>query len=247
MKGAQGLLLSLGLGLAGAVCNWMYLERLAGKTERVSFIGIRSDAQINIGDVLRQDQLVKVDIPRSAIGNLEQVAPKWSDLELVLNTPSTRSFRGGELVLQQDILTPAAKDLNEKLGKDEVAIWIPVDMRTFNSSRVNPDDEVSFVLPRAGGSMIPFGMNENLAQLPTPPVLSNSEIVGPFRILEIGNRTGRPEVQRASGVRQTIDSSITVVAKLENGHLDARSERITEYMRSSKSQGLQVILHPKAR
>ena len=71
--------------------------------------------------------------------------------------------------------------------------------------------------------------------------------MGPFRILEIGNRTGRPEVQRASGVRQTIDSSITIVAKLKKGQLDTNEERITEYMRSSKSQGLQVILHPKNR
>lgn len=242
MKGVQGLLLSLGLGLAGAVCNWMYLERLAGKEARISFIAIRADAQINIGDTIREDHLVKIDIPRSAVGNLEQVAPRWDGRELVIGWPSSRSYRGGELVLQQDIRTPAAKDLNEKIGKNEVALWIPVDMRTFNSSRVNPDDEVSFLLPRTGGPVM-ASAEEGAA----PQVASNNEIVGPFRILEIGNRTGRPEVQRASGTRQTIDSSITIVAKLENGHLDAKTERITEYMRSSKSQGLQVILHPKNR
>lgn len=242
MKGIQGLLLSLGLGLAGAVCNWMYLERLAGKEARVSFIAIKADAQINIGDTLREDQLVRIDIPSSAIGNLDQVAPRWGDRMLVVGWPSNRSYRGGELVLQQDIRTPAAKDLNEKIGKNEVALWIPVDMRTFNSARVNPDDEISFLLPKQGGpTMAP------VAEGTTAAVASSSDIVGPFRILEIGNRTGRPEVQRASGVRQTIDSSITIVAKLENGHLDAKTERITEYMRSSKSQGLQAILHPKNR
>lgn len=242
MKGVQGLLLSLGLGLAGAVCNWFYLERLAGKEARFSFIAIKSDVQINIGDILRRDQLVRIDIPRSAVGNLDQVAPRWSDLEWIEGMPSTRNYRGGELVLQQDIRTPAVKDLNEKIGKSEVALWIPVDTRTFNSSRVNPDDEVSFVLPRvASATPTPLGENDS------PPPTVNSEIVGPFRILEIGNRTGRPEVQRASGARQSIDNSITVVAKLENGHLDAKTERITEYMRSTKSQGLQVILHPKNR
>jgi Flp pilus assembly protein CpaB len=241
MKGVQGLLLALGLGLAGAICNWFYLERLAGRQERVSFIGIKAEVQINIGDVLREDQLVKIDIPRSAVGNLEQVAPRWKDLDYVVGWPSTRSFRGGELVLQQDIRTPGTKDLNEKIGKTEVALWIPIDARTFNSSRVNPNDEVSFILPRTGGpTTAPVAENE------TPSVTSNSEIVGPFRILEIGNRTGRPEVQRAAGNRQAIESSITVVAKLENGHLDAKSEKITEYMRSTKSQGLQVILHAKS-
>jgi hypothetical protein len=243
MKGVQGILLSLGLGLAGAVCNWMYLERLAGREARVSFIAIKADQQINVGDILREDHLVRIDIPRSAAGNLDQVAPHWSDLKLVVGWPSNRSYRGGELVLEQDIRTPGAKDLNEKIGKNEVAIWIPIDLRTFNSARVNPDDEVSFILPRAGGGLVGAPGGEE-----TPTVASaNSEIVGPFRILEIGNRTGRPEVQRASGVRQTIDSSITIVAKLENGHLDAKTERVTEYMRTSKSQGLQVMLHPKTR
>lgn len=242
MKGVQGLLLSLGLGLAGAVCNWLYLERLAGKEARVSFIAIRADVQINIGDTLREDQLVKIDIPRSAVGNLEQVAPRWSDLKLVVGWPSTRSYRGGELVLQQDIRTPGAKDLNEKLGKNEVALWIPVDMRTFNSSRVNPDDEVSFILPRVALEA-PAQPDENASAR----VNSSNEIVGPFRILEIGNRTGRPEVQRASGARQVSEGSITIVARLESGHLDAKSERVTDFMRATKSQGLQVILHPKNR
>jgi Flp pilus assembly protein CpaB len=243
MKGVQGILLSIGLGLAGAVCNWMYLERLAGREARVSFIGVRADAQINVGETLREDQLVPINIPKSAVGNLEQVAPQWKDLPLVKGMPSARSFRGGELVMQQDIRTPGAKDLNEKIGKNEVALWIPIDMRTFNSARVNPDDEVSFLLPRLGGP----GMATDETQNQSPSIASSSDIVGPFRILEIGNRTGRPEVQRASGVRQTTDSSITIVAQLEKGHLDAKTERITEYMRSSKSQGLQVILHPKNR
>ena len=244
MKGVQGILLTIGLGLAGAVCNWMYLERLAGREAKLSFIGIRSDVQINVGDTLREDQLVKIDIPKSAVGNLEQVATLWSDIKVVSGWPSNRSFRGGELVLHQDIKTPGAKDLNEKLGKNEVALWIPIDMRTFNSARVNPGDEVSFILPKTGGLTMAPGTGD---QGGTTSVSANSDIVGPFQILEIGNRTGRPEVQRASGVRQTIDSSITIVAKLEKGQLDTKSERITEYMRSSKSQGLQVILHPKIR
>lgn len=241
MKGVQGILISIGLGLAGAICNWMYLERLAGKEAKVSFIAIKSDVQLNVGDILREDHLVRIDIPRSAVGNLEQVAPRYDKRVLVIGFPTTRSFQGGELVLGQDIRTPATKDLNEKLGANEVALWIPVDTRTFNSSRVNPDDEISFVLPRAGGTMSSGGEEG------APVATSSSEIVGPFRILEIGNRTGRPEVQRASGVRQAVDSSITIVAKLEKGHLDAKTERVTEYMRSTKSQGLQVIVHPKAK
>lgn len=240
MKGVQGLLLSLGLGLAGAVCNWFYLDRLAGKAAKVSFIGIRADAQINVGDTLLDSHLVKIDIPGNAVGNLDQVAPHWKDLPLVAGWPSNRSYRGGELVLQQDIRTPGAKDLNDKLGQDEVAVWIPIDTRTFNSMRVNPDDEVSFILPRSavgGSSPTPIGGPPNAS--------ANSDIVGTFRILELGSRTGRPEVQKAAGTRQANENVIAIVAKFAEGRLDLKAERVTEYMRSTKSQGLQVILHPK--
>jgi len=240
MKGVQGLLLSLGLGLAGAVCNWFYLERLAGREAKVSFIGIKADAQINVGDTLLQSHLIKVDIPKSAVGNLNQVAPLWSDLNLVVGQPSTRSYRGGELMMQQDTRSPGSKDLNDKLGKDEVAIWIPIDTRTFNSMRVNPDDEVSFLLPNSAiGGPSPTPANGQ------PRGSANSDIVGTFRILELGNRTGRPEVQKAAGARQANENVIAIVAKFTGGRLDAKAERVTEYMRSTKSQGLQVILHPK--
>ena len=246
MKGVQGILLSIGLGLAGAVCNWMYLERLAGKEAKVSFIAIRTDLSkpVNAGDILLEEHLVRINIPRSAVGNLEQVAPRYEEMKLIVGFPTTRSFQGGELVLGQDIRTPATKDLNEKLGVNEVALWIPVDANTFNSSRVNPDDEISFILPRVGGAIAMPGGGEGGG---TPTVASSSEIVGPFRILEIGNRTGRPEVQRQSAGRQDNSRSITIVAKMEKGHLDAKTERVTEYMRSTKSQGLQVIVHPKAK
>lgn len=240
MKGVQGLLLSLGLGLAGAVCNWFYLERLAGKEAKMSFIGIKADAQINVGDTLLASHLVKVDIPKSAVGNLDQVAPPWGSLSLVVGQPSTRSYRGGELVMQQDVRSPGSKDLNDKLGKDEVAIWIPIDTRTFNSMRVNPDDEVSFLLPNSalgGPSPTPLGGQPNRS--------AHSDIVGTFRILELGNRTGRPEVQKAAGARQANENVIAIVAKFTGGHLDEKAERVTEYMRATKSQGLQVILHPK--
>lgn len=240
MKGVQGLLLSLGLGLAGAVCNWFYLERLAGKEAKVSFIGIKADAQVNIGDPLLDSHLVKVDIPKSAVGNLDQVAPLWGLKSTVAGQTTSRSYRGGELVLMQDLRTPGAKDLNDKLGKEEVAVWLPIDSRTFNSMRVNPDDEVTFVLPRVGmGGASPTPISNQGGGA------ANNDYVGPFRILELGSRTGRPEVQKAAGSRQGNENVLAIVAKFTGGHLEPKAERVVEYLRASKSQGLQVILHPK--
>ncbi len=253
MKGIQGILIAIGLGLAGTILSWFYLERLAGREAKVVFIGIKPSAAINVGDVIRAEHLAPIEIPRSRVGNLESVAPLWEYRSTVVGLPSTRTFQGGEIVLQQDLRSPGMRDLNDKLGKNEVAVWLPVDPRTFNAARVNPDDEVSFVVPRAGlpNSPTPVGTA-------APPSTSdNSEIIGPFRILEIGTRTGRTEVYRATGGRTANEATITVVAKLVGGQVDPMTgqlrggtlepvaERILEVIRQTKSQGLQVLLHPK--
>lgn len=253
MKGVQGILIAIGLGLAGTILSWFYLERLAGREAKVVFIGIKPSAAINVGDVIRNEHLTQIEIPKSRVGNLESVAPLWEYRNTVIGLPSTRTFQGGEIVLQQDLRSPGMRDLNDKLGKNEVAIWLPVDPRTFNASRVNPDDEVSFVVPRAG---LPAGPTP-VGAPPTPAAQGPSEIIGPFRILEIGSRTGRTEVYRAQGGRTANEATITVVAKLIGGQVDPATgefrggtleplaERILEVIRQTKSQGLQVILHPK--
>lgn len=246
MKGIPGIVLALGLGLAGAVLSWFYLEGLAGSDSRVGLIGIRSGVQLNPGETINADHLVRVDIPRAAVGNLEQVAVLWDYQSTVVGQTSSRSYRGGEIVLSQDLRTPGQRELNEKLGPEEVALWLPVDPRTFNPSRVNPDDEISFLIPRVAvgnlGTLAPIPETE-----PVPGGHSGSELVGPFRILEIGNRTGRNDVYRAAGGRGGNETAITVVAKLAGGRLEPKAERITEYLRGSRSQGLQVLLHPKRR
>jgi len=243
MKGVPGILIAVGLGIAGAICNWFYLERLAGQEAKEQFIGIKAGTQLNAGEVIRAEHVIPVGIPKSSLGNLDQVAPLWKFRDAVIGLPTNRSFRGGELVLQDDVKTPAQRDLNEKLGPDEVAIWIPVDPRTFNPSRVNPEDEVSFIVPRsAPNSPPPIDENEPAGNVQSG---GTSEIIGPFRILEIGSRTGRPEVQKAAGARGGNETSITVVAKMVGGKLEAKAQRITDIVRTTRSQGLQVMLHPK--
>ncbi len=253
MKGLQGIMIAAGLGLAGTLLSWFYLERLAGREAKVAFIGIQNNAQINVGDMIRAADLVAIEIPRSRVGNLETIAPLWEYRSTIIDQPSTRTFTGGEILLHQDIRSPGMRDLNTKLGKNEVAVWLPVDPRTFNASRVNPDDEVSFVVPRSGGASNPTPIGDGPASSPR----GASEIIGPFRILEIGSRTGRTEVHRSAGGRTQAESTITIVAKLIGGQADASTgtykggtlepvaERILEVIRQTKSQGLQVILHPK--
>jgi hypothetical protein len=50
MKGVPGLLIAVGLGIAGAFCNWMYLAAKGHDLDMVDFIGISENAKINPGD-----------------------------------------------------------------------------------------------------------------------------------------------------------------------------------------------------
>ncbi len=243
MKGIPGIIVAVGLGLIGALCNWFYLDRLAGKEAKEQFIGIKAGVQLNSGDPIKEEHLIAVGIPRSNLGNLEQVAPKWSAYKSVIGQPTVRTYRGGEIVTFDDLTTPGQRDLSDKLGPDEVAMWLPVDPRSFSSARVNPDDEVMFIAPRAGADS-PTPIPED-TPVGVPSGTGTSEVIGPFRILEIGTRTGRPEIQRAAGLRSGNESSITVTAKLLNGRLEPKAERLTDIIRQTRSQGLQVLLLPK--
>ncbi len=243
MKGIPGIIVAVGLGLIGALCNWFYLDRLAGKEAKEQFIGIKAGVQLNSGDPIKEEHLVPIGIPRSNLGNLDQVAPRWSAYKSVIGFPTIRTFRGGEIVLFDDLTTPGQRDLSDKLGPDEVAMWLPVDPRSFSAARVNPDDEVMFIAPRSGTDS-PTPIPED-SPVGVPSGSGTSEVIGPFRILEIGTRTGRPEIQKAAGLRSGNESSLTVTAKLVNGRLEPKAERLTDIIRQTRSQGLQVLLLPK--
>ena len=53
MKNAPGFVLALGLGLIGAVVNWVYLAQKARLLEHVDFIGIAENVKLSPGDRFR--------------------------------------------------------------------------------------------------------------------------------------------------------------------------------------------------
>lgn len=109
MKGGLGLALATALGIVGAVCNWLYLERLARQQETVSFIAVRSNVQLEVGDAFKDSHLMRVDIPRSGVGNLDRIAPLWSAKEAVIGERANRPFAGGEIILESDLVTPPSR------------------------------------------------------------------------------------------------------------------------------------------
>ncbi|MCA9072028.1 MAG: hypothetical protein KDA84_24035, partial [Planctomycetaceae bacterium] len=94
MKGTIGLAVAGALGVVGALCNWMYLHRQAAGFEKVDFVMISPNAQINLGDRLKEDHFTAVAIPRQYADDLSHVAIQWKDRMTVLGRRATRSYRG---------------------------------------------------------------------------------------------------------------------------------------------------------
>lgn len=242
MRGLQGVVIAGAFGIVGAVSNWLYIAQQADRMERVSFIAIEADAQVNVGDRFREQHFQKVDIPKNRIGNLDQIAVLWRDRLTAVGLPSARSYLGGEILLRQDLETPAKRDLNDLIGADERVLWLPVDSRTFNPQHVNPGDEVSFKIPNFAT------VHDEPAADVTPAgstgTSSHSEIIGPFRILALGNRKGRLEVRRASGMSGGAENVLAISVKIAGNALEPKAERISEILQLTNFQGVQVLLHP---
>ena len=146
MKGIHGLIVAVVLGLAGAAANFYYLNTEAQKKDMVAFIGIKKGVIVARGDRLTEDNLVKVEIPKNHVGNLEDYACLWDERIGVKDMPVWRTLdsktegEGGLLLLRSDFKTPP-KEL--ELGKGELAACIAVP-RNFVTAHVNPGDKISF-------------------------------------------------------------------------------------------------------
>ena len=237
MKGAQGIMIAVALGVVGFVCNWLYLEREASRVELVSFVGVSQPADVKRGDVIQSDDLVPISMPKSHESQLAQVAVLWDQRDLVIGQKAARDLAvsgEAELVMHRDLTTPAIKDINELIADNERVMWLPVDSRTFNPQHVDPGDQVSFRIPE-------FGKGASRSQ----PTEAGGKILGPFRILALGNRKGRRDVRQAAGLASGAENVIAVAVKVENpdGKLEPQAETLAGILAVNNFQGVQVLLH----
>jgi hypothetical protein len=256
MKGIQGLIVAVGLGVVGAVLNYFYLAGEAKKIQMVSFIGLKPEMIVGRGDRLTADHLVEVRIPESAVGNLRHVAFLWDELRSVENTTVWRTLGDSSLLLRSDIKTPPPE---LQLGKDETAAWIPVDSRAFVPSLLLPGDTVSFILPvsRQPGAPTPApappghpptGLQpkpedpENVNQ----PGAAFDPPIGPFKILAVGNRLGSPEVMRAAKVPQLQENVLTIRVSKQIAGEEARFQKLWKRLQESNFRQVGIILNPRA-
>ena len=243
MKGFTGLLIAAFLGLAGAVCNWLYLQQASSSQGRVSFIAIKPNVQLNIGDPILEEQLEKIDLPGNAAGNLSDVAPEWSAKAAVIGQRANRSFGGGEIILEIDLAAPAQQQLAKTLQENEVAFWVPIDPRSVVAEQINPGDLVSFEVPLPPSSPSNVPDEEPVMTGVKPAAGASPEVIGPFRVLAIGARREPINVQQAFRGRQGTETTLTIVAELKKGQLDPLTTRLSAALGSHNRQGLVVLLH----
>lgn len=236
MKGTQGLIIAAALGVVGAFCNWFYINRLAERREKVGFVMIRRDAQLNAGDRFQEQHFARVDIPRDNVGTLQEAAVLWQDRTAAIGYRAPKSYRGGELLLQQDLRTPAHRDLSDMLAENEVLRWVPVSSGQFVPEMLNPGNLISFEVPQLPGGKPADLSSRDLQTQPT-------EMIGPFRILALGTRTGTREVRQAAGMPSGPEHVIAISVRLENGQPEARAERLFRALRLSGNKALGVVLH----
>ena len=148
-------------------------------------------------------------------------------------------------------------------GQEEVATWIPVDNRTFVPSLVVPGDLVSFRVPgspvglptlaAAGDSQDPDADDPGGPVTPGrgPPrpqgSSGSSNLIGPFKVLALGNRLGSAQVMRAARIPQQQENVMAISVKLNNKKLEAKAETLFRHLEATNFRGVAVLLHPRTR
>lgn len=247
MKNTYGLLLALALGVAGALFNFAYLMGKSREVRTVEFIGVAPDAVVDRGERLTEAMLVPVGIPAAATGNLEDFAILYADRLTVVGMPVWRTLDGGSLLLRDDLKTPPQElKLGDEPGAEqtEAATWVPVDTRTFVPSLVVPGDQVSFIVSDVVGAPTPAGPNPTPSGAPSVAI-GSPDLIGPFKVLSLGNRLGSTEVMRAAKVPQMQENVMTISVRLENGSLEPKAEKLMRYLQSTGFRGVGVLLHPR--
>lgn len=239
MKGVPGLLIAVGLAIAGGLCNWFYMAQKAREHDLVQFVAVGPDG-INQGDIIQESHLTPVGIPRAVSLRLKEVAPTYSDIATVVGMPAYRNFQGGEILLTQDLKTPPNNDLKRDLGTDEVAIWVNVDSSGFVPQFFAGGDEVSFIVPAIGPRQ-----PESVSQ-PGKPISQPTEIVGPFYILALGNRRGTADRAQASGMSQSSEAVIAIrIKKTSDSQLEEKAQLLLSRLRLSGNKALGLVMHPE--
>ena len=223
MKGIQGLMIAIVLGVVGAVVNYLYLRSRGQIDEPRDFVVVTRP--VKEGQRITPKHIGRVTIPQKHAGKLARYAFRWNQRDEVIGFKSVRPYDGGELVFRDDLREPPGELLLQE--ENEVGFAVPIDPNRFVAAHVTPrKTPISFIVPKKGRP-------------------NETELLGPFEVLAVGNRYGSPAAGRKqSGVTQ--QHIITVRATIVAGNqLDEKSRRLQELLGAVRKTRLAVVVHPK--
>lgn len=222
MKGLTGIIVAAIFGVLGAALNWFYLASKAQQLETVSFLGVREGVTISEGTEFQASHFAEVRIPKIHAGDLEDFVYLYHDLPTIEHLRATKSYVGGSLIFKQDTRTPATQ---LKLGPNEVLLTINVANR---SPLIQPGDRISFTSPSftTGGAGT-----------------EGVEMIGPFKVAAIGNQLGSRDVMEAHRIQPIQSNQIGIVARMENGQLEAKAQSLMQMVTGQGARELMVVWH----
>lgn len=235
MKGVPGLLLAIGLGIGGAFASWFYIAQKSRELDQIDFVAVAHDKDINADHKFEKSDFMPVSIPRRNVGSLDRVALMWKDLETILGQHARKSYAPGEIILHQDLSTAPEADVLKKLGDKEDLISVPIDTRTIVPALINPGTMVSLIIPKLGRTPTP-------ADRAGPPSAA-TEVIGPFRIVALGNRLGTAAAMKSMNIVPVQENVMSIAVTRVNGQFDEKTQKLVDALRLSNAQQLQVIIH----
>ena len=259
MKGFNGLILGLGIGVAAALFNWAYVTRATGSVETVAFFGIARDRNVEAGQILADEDLVPVPLPAAMARRLKGFAFVYpDDRATVVGMRTPRPVPGGSILLVDDLRPPPPKLVfgGQPAGnEEEIAMFIPIDTRTIVTSLLEPGDTVSFIISAAtpaetavSGETEPPNAPQGL--LPPPAgaqaaPAGSPRIVGKFKLLAIGNRLSNLDIHRAYQLPQSQENVLTISVRLVGGRLEPKAEQLWNLLEATNFRQVGVILHSR--
>ncbi len=247
MKAGYGLLLALVFGLAGAGLNYVYIQSKAGQVDLVHFIGVREDREIPQGSQIREEDLVRVPIPKVWVGNLDQFAVPASAWNSVIGQTVVRTKPGRSLILVDDLRTPPPE---LRLGPDEGLLGVPVDPRSVVPALINPGDRVSFLISQVAFQVPTPADTGDLGGsggVQAPGGSGGVEVLGPFEVVSVGSRLGSLEVARAARLPQTQENVIGIRVNFDRqGNLPPEVIKLKRLLDLTANRPVTVVLHGKS-
>lgn len=259
MSGMKGLIVAIGMGIAAAIFNAVYLSSRSQDLEMVEFIGIKPEVIVNRGDRLQEDHLQKVSIARANASNLVKFAEPYESLKSMIGLTVYRTLEGGSLLMRTDTKTPPPElifgDPGGQPGVEEVAIGVPIDSERIVPSLIKPGDLVSFISSRgaADGPTLaspPGAASRAGTPQPVPDAegepsapADDIERIGPFRVLSLGTRLGSVDVARAARQGAVQENVMMVAVRIENDKFEPKALKLLRLMERSRSRALGYVLH----